>query len=133
MRDRENRTVYYLFFATNNRLGHIKMKEAMWKVDRFGDYRFSDATDPNQTLLFSAPTTGPLLEELSAAFRHAGQIPVSRIETHVEDDTAYLRKHMREVLQQLETEGRLSVAETKADGKKRRARTFPNEALVTFN
>lgn len=132
MRDRENRTVYYLFFATNNRLGHIKMKEAMWKVDRFGDYRFSDATDPNQTLLFSAPTTEPLVEELSAAFRHAGQIPVSRIETHVEDDTAYLRKHMGEVLQQLETEGRLTVAERKTDGRKRRARTFPNEALVTF-
>ncbi len=32
MRDRDHRVVYYLFFASNNALGHLKMKEAMWKV-----------------------------------------------------------------------------------------------------
>ncbi len=52
MRNRDNRTIYSLFFASNHRLGHLKMKEAMWKVDLMGDFRFSDATDPNQTLLF---------------------------------------------------------------------------------
>ena len=48
------------------------------------------------------------------------------------DETAYLRKHMTEALQQLEAAGRLQVAENKSDGKKRRAKTFPNEALATF-
>lgn len=33
MRDRDGRLVYYLFFASNNAVGHLKMKEAMWKVD----------------------------------------------------------------------------------------------------
>ena len=132
MRDHDNRTVYYLFFATNNRLGHLKMKGAMWKVDPFGDFRFSDATDPNQTLLFSAPTTAPLLEELSARYRGAGEIPVGQIETHVEDDTAYLGKHMREVLQQLESENRLTVAGLKTNGKKRRGKSFPPDVLVMF-
>ena len=28
------------------------MKEAMWKVDPLGEFSFSDATDPNQRILF---------------------------------------------------------------------------------
>ena len=53
-------------------------------------------------------------------------------EEYVQDHTAYLRKHMREALGQLETNGRLKVAEIKADGKKHRANTYPNDALLTF-
>ncbi len=48
MRDRQDRTQYYLFFATNHELGHLKMKEAMWRIDPNGEFRFSDATNPNQ-------------------------------------------------------------------------------------
>jgi hypothetical protein len=132
MRDRDNRIVYYLFFATNNPLGHLKMKEAMWKVDPMGDFTFSDATDPNQALLFNAPSTTPLAGALAAKFKGIGQFPVQRVEAYVIDDTAYLRKHMGEALMQLETDGKLKVAENKTDGKKRRAKTFPNEALITF-
>lgn len=132
MRDRDARVVYYLFFASNNPLGHLKMKEAMWKVDPFGDFTFSDSTDPNQQLLFNDPSTGPLTGNLAAKFRPAGQIAVKRVETYVQDDTAYLRKHMGEALGQLESQGKLKVAENKMDGKKRRAKTFPNEALISF-
>jgi three-Cys-motif partner protein len=133
MRDRDNRLVYYLFFASNNSLGHLKMKEAMWKVDPIGDFSFSDSTDPNQTLLFNLdPPTAPLIADISAKFRGAGQIPVQKVETYVQDHTAYLRKHMGEALLQLETDGKLTVAENKTDGKKRRAKSFPNEASVTF-
>ena len=95
MRDHDGRLVYYLFFASNNPLGHLKMKEAMWKVDPMGDFSFSDSTDPNQTLLFNLdPSMAPLAADLSAKFRGAGQIPVKRVEAYVQDDTAYLRKHM---------------------------------------
>lgn len=133
MRDRDGRLVYYLFFASNNSLGHLKMKEAMWKVDPMGDFSFSDSTDPNQPLLFNIdPSIAPLAADMSAKFRGAGQIPVRRVETHVQDHTAYLRKHMGEALKQLESERKLKVAETKSDGQKRRGKTFPNEVLVTF-
>jgi hypothetical protein len=57
---------------------------------------------------------------------------VKRVETYVQNETAYLRKHMGEALQKLETNSKVKVAENKTDGKKRRARSFPNEALVTF-
>jgi three-Cys-motif partner protein len=133
MHDRDGRLVYDLFFASNNSLGHLKMKEAMWKVDPMGESTFSDSTDPNQQLLFNLdPSMAPLAADMSAKFRTAGQIPVKRVEAYVQDFTAYLRKHMGEALVQLETNGRLKVADSKTDGKKRRAKSFPNEALVTF-
>jgi three-Cys-motif partner protein len=133
MRDHDGRLVYYLFFASNNPLGHLKMKEAMWKVDPLGEYSFSDSTDPNQTLLFDLePSMDPLATAMTKKFCSSSQLPVKRVETFVQDETAYLRKHMGEALQQLETNGKLKVAENKADGKKRRAKSFPNEALVTF-
>jgi three-Cys-motif partner protein len=133
MRDRDGRLVYYLFFASNNSLGHLKMKEAMWKVDPMGEFSFSDSTNPDQQLLFKLdPSMTPLIADLAAKFRGVGQIPVTRVETYVQDHTAYLRKHMGEALGRLEVDGKLKVAENKADGKKRRSNTFPNEALVTF-
>lgn len=132
MRDHDGRLVYYLFFASNNPLGHLKMKEAMWKVDPLGEFSFSDSTDPNQTLLFALePSMEPLAAAMATKFRLSGQVPVKRVETYVQDETAYLRKHMGEALLQLESAGKLKVAENKTDGKKRRAKSFPNDALVT--
>jgi three-Cys-motif partner protein len=132
LRDGDDRVVYYLFFASNNSIGHLKMKEAMWKVDPLGAFTFSDSTDPNQQILFANPSMAPLVFNLASKFRGAGQIPASRAEAHVQDDTGYLRKHMGEALEQLESGGQLKVAELKTDGKRRRARSYPNEALVTF-
>jgi hypothetical protein len=108
------------------------MKEAMWNIDPLGDFTFSDSTDPNQQVLFSKPSVAPLLAGLVSKFGKRGQIAVSQIEAFVEDETAYLRKHMREALLDFESGGRLTVAEVKTNGKKRRPRTFPNEALVSF-
>jgi len=132
MCDRDGRLVYYLFFASNNALGHLKMKEAMWNVDPLGDFIFSDSTNPCQQLLFGAPSTVPLAEDLFNTFRGMAQIPVKQVEAYVQDHAAYLRKHMGDALGQLESEGKVKVADSKTDGKRRRARTYPNEALVSF-
>jgi three-Cys-motif partner protein len=133
MRDHDGRLVYYLFFASNNALGHLKMKEAMWKVDPLGEFSFSDSTDPNQPLLFAfEPSMKLLAADIAEKFRSSGQVPIKLVEAHVQDCTAYLRKHMGKALQQLEADGKLKVAESKTDGKKRRAKSFPNEALITF-
>lgn len=90
------------------------------------------STNPNQALLFNEPSYAPLIDALVASFRGKGQIVVEQVETFVQDDTAYVRKHMGEVLLQLETGGNLSVAPTKTDGTNRRAKSFPNDAQVTF-
>jgi len=132
LRDQNGRVVYYLFFASNHSLGHLKMKEAMWNVDPLGDFTFSDSTDPNQHVFFATPSVAPLASDLTSQFRGMGELLVKQVETYVQDHTAYLRKHMAEALGQLETDHHLQVAELKTDGKKRRARSYPNEALVTF-
>lgn len=63
-------TDYYLFYATNELLGLQKMKEAMWKVDDSGEFRFSDATDPYQLVLFEKAPNLPLLQAL--CLQHLG-------------------------------------------------------------
>lgn len=133
LRDRDDRVVYYLFFATNNALGHLKMKEAMWKVDPLGDFTFSDSTNPNQQVLFSNPSVvAQLITDVASKFSGAVNLPVKEVETYVNDKTAYLRKHMGEALTALESAGHLKVAPFKSDGKRRRAGTYPNEALLSF-
>jgi hypothetical protein len=64
MRNKRDTMDYFLFFATNNELGLKKMKDAMWRVDESGTYTFSDATDPNQSVLFSAEPDSQLLTRL---------------------------------------------------------------------
>ena len=43
-----NQVIYYLVYGTKHWKGIEVMKEAMWKVDRRGSYKFSDLTDVNQ-------------------------------------------------------------------------------------
>ena len=132
MRDRQDRTQYYLFFATNNELGHLKMKEAMWKVDPDGEFRFSDATNPNQLVLFEADATPTLVDQLRKEFRSKGTVTGFEVRKFVEDKTAYLKKHMTAALKQQEEATTLRVEPLKTDGKKRRPHTYPNEASLTW-
>lgn len=132
MRDRQNRTQYYLFFATNSELGHLKMKEAMWKVDPHGEFRFSDATNPDQLVLIGADPTSDLANQIRDEFRGRREITGLDVRTFVENRTAYLKKHMTSVLRQEEQSGQLKVDDLKTDGKKRRANSFPDQARLTW-
>src|SRR5207247_3345136 len=98
MRDRNDRTQYYLFFASNHELGHLKMKEAMWKVDPHGEFRFSDATNPGQLVLFENDPTWLLLEQVRKEFASKGVVTVGQIRKFVENKTAYLKTHMTAAL-----------------------------------
>lgn len=132
LRDKKDRVVYYLFFASNNATGHYKMKEAMWTVDPLGDFSFSDATNPNQEILFLNAPLDNLRSDLIQKFRAAGEIPIKRVETFIFNETGFLRKHMREVFENLESEGQVKVAPLKTNGKRRLRNTYPNDALITF-
>jgi three-Cys-motif partner protein len=132
MRDRNDRPQYYLFFATNSALGHLKMKEAMWKVDPGGEFRFSDATNPGQLVLFEADPTHSLAAEIRNQFGGKRAVIGREVRTFVEDRTAYLKKHMTAALKREEEGGHIVVDGVKADGKKRRANTFPDEARLTW-
>lgn len=131
MRDENNRTIYYLFFATNNSLGHAKMKAAFWQVDSTTGFRFSDATNPDQPVLFEEDPTLELREELVNHF--AGRrVYVKLIKNYVEDCTPFIESHMKKVLRKLEEQGRIQVELYKSDGKRRVALSFTDEVIVTF-
>lgn len=132
MKNDRNRTIYYLFFAGNNALGHEKMKEAFWSVDRTSGFSFSDATDGYQPLLFDInDTPRQLATEINSKF--AGQCTrVSIIKRYVIDETPFLERHMRGALKLLEEAGTIKVESVKTDGKKRVGKTFPDEVVLNF-
>lgn len=131
MKNVHDRTIYYLFFATNHPLGHKKMKEAFWKVDSSSGFCFSDATNPDQLVLFELDETPKLARELHGHFVNR-RVSVRQIETFVDDHTPFLSKHMRKALKLLEQDKKIRVDTYKQDGNKRRMNTFPKDVTVEF-
>ena len=102
MRNERDVVDYYLYYATNSILGLKKMKEAMWKVDRAGEFMFSDATDPNQAVLFeNEPRYDLLMQQLLARFGGC-DASIGEIEEFVLAETAFRETHYRRVLKSLE-------------------------------
>ncbi len=132
MRDNQDQTQYYLFFATNNDLGHLKMKEAMWQVDPEGAFRFSDATNPDQLVLFEQDTTPMLAPDLHRQFQGKGKVTGLAVRKYVEDQTPYLKKHMTAALKAEEVAGGIKVGDTKVRGNKRKKNTYPDDAWISF-
>jgi three-Cys-motif partner protein len=132
LRDLQNKILYYLFFASDNRVGHLKMKEAMWTVDRLGEFRFSDTTNPNQEVLYGRSYEDLLKADLLQRFPKMSGVTVGAVERYVADDTAFLPTQIRTILKVLEAEKRVHVAEQKADGSKRKKGTFPKGAILSF-
>jgi three-Cys-motif partner protein len=119
---------YYLFYATNELLGLKKMKEAMWRVDESGEFRFSDATDPNQLVLFEkVPNLPALKERLLSAF--AGrEASVDDIEKFVIVETAFRETHYKGVLKELEAKtGQLKIVRA---APRRRVGTFGDPSMI---
>ena len=79
------------------------MKKMMWKVDQSGEFTFSDATDPNQVVLFGQePRYNQLRQQILAEF--AGQeVTVREVEEFVLTETAFRETHYKQqVLKPLE-------------------------------
>ena len=104
MIDQQNKTSYFLFYVTKNILGLAKMKEAMWNIDKTGNFVFSDNTDPRQTVLFTLDETNILENQIISHFR-GKEISISEIEQFVVSKTAFLATHYKGVLKNLEEKG----------------------------
>ena len=103
MRNTSGTVDYYLFYATNNLTGLKKMKEAMWKVDPSGEFMFSDATDPNQMILFGSEPRYELLKGDILAKFGGQEATVKEIEEFVLAETAFRETHYKvQVLRPLE-------------------------------
>ena len=131
MRNSNDRPIYYLFFATNHPLGHVKMKEAFWKVDESSGYRFSDATNPDQLVLFEIDDTPSLAKDIHNHFMDQ-KVSVAQVKAYVEDQTPFIATHMRNALILLENDQKILVAPIKLGGQKRRKRSFPEDVTMQF-
>lgn len=131
MRDERNKVIYYLFFASNHPLGHKKMKEAFWKVDRQSGFKFSDRTNPNQPVLFELDPSVDLAKALKTQFSGTTQKSEDVIR-FVEDKTPYIETHAKKALQHLENGNKISVEQIKTDGTKRRRGKFPPGVEIHF-
>jgi three-Cys-motif partner protein len=131
MRNRDNRTDYFLFFGTNNITGLAKMKDSMWRIDQGGGFEFSDATNPDQTLLFSAtPDFSQLRRELQAELR--GQtVTVEQVEEFVLHRTAFTASHYRRVLKEMEASVPPGLVVRSAKAGRKRG-TFPPGTTLEF-
>jgi three-Cys-motif partner protein len=124
MRNERNVSDYFLYFASNNRLGLEKMKEAMWRVDPGGGLTFSDATNLDQTVLFQPEPDGHALRRLIAG-RFAGRrATVKQIENFVVEDTPFHSGHYKKVLAAMERDGALACLNAPTE---RRRGTYSNE------
>jgi len=132
MSDEHSKPIYYLFFATNHPTGHMRMKEAMWKVDSGGSFRFSDETDENQQMLFTDSHDEKLFNIIKSKFIK-GKYKVVDLRLFVENDTPYLVKHLKQALKYAEENSFIKVDCIKSNKCKRRGKTFPDEVIIELN
>lgn len=103
MRNAQDVTDYYLFYGTNSLRGLEKMKEAMWRVDESGEFTFSDATNPNQLVLFEKNPNFPVLRRQIIARFGGRETTVGEVEEFVLAETAFRETHYkRHVLKPME-------------------------------
>jgi len=137
VRDARNRPIYDLFFATHSERGLIKMKEAMWKVDRSGFFLFSDAKDPAQQSFFSeipGERFAPLLWEKFKGRR----VNIEEIVRFADLSPTYLSSHARAAIQAMERAHGVSGKHVRVErapckgGRRASLRQFPIGTTVEF-
>jgi three-Cys-motif partner protein len=124
----QNRTIYYLVYATKSEKGMEVMKEAMYKVDRRGLYRFSDITDPGQTYVIDyadEPHWLPDAAKQILSKLHGHTVRVEDVRNFVVTATPFL--YRSGILKHMEKSHEIA----KVSGRKRRL-TYPDGCLITF-
>jgi len=129
MRDTSDKPIYCLVFGTNHERGLEVMKEAFWKIDATGNFRFADKTISGQTILFGADLS-PLRTYLIT--KHKGErLPWKQLWNIVNIDTPYLTTHLRKILIKMEYE--VDPPEISVEATDRRAKTYPEDrAIITI-
>lgn len=132
MVNKVNKTDYFLFFGTNNILGLKKMKEAMWKIDKIGQFQFSDAThNPNQPVLFeTGPDYNLLRKIILQNFQHKS-VSVAELENFILTQTPFRETHYkRQILVPME-KSQSSQIKIKCSGKRIKG-SFLGHYIIEF-
>lgn len=125
---RGNRPSYYLFFGTNSITGLEKMKEAMWRVDKSGNYSISDKYYGRRTLFEPEPDYNQLKEILMENL--AGQKwDIDQLLKWILIHTAFSKNGVKSnVLKHMEKEGLIEVVESP----RKRKGSYPSGTIIWF-
>jgi len=125
-----NQVIYYLVYGTKHWKGLEVMKEAMWRVDRRGTYRFSDLTDISQTYLIDYQIephwVSKAAEMVYNKFR-GKTVPKTEIHQFVITDTPYI--YRKPILKYLENDRPPKIINV---SKRKKALSYPDGCLITF-
>ncbi len=133
IRDQPERVLYYLFFASQHPLGHEKMKEAMWRADPTGAFRFRDNTDPTQLVLLdpAADVAEQVVKVILGRFA-SQTLRAETVKEYVLNETPFLDKHKTAAMRLIEQRELVAVEPRKAPATKRRKGTFPDDVVLHF-
>jgi hypothetical protein len=127
-----HQTIYYLVFATKHLKGLEVMKDAMWKVDRTGSFKFSDITGFNQSFLIdyeNKPTWIP--NAANAVYsRFKGQtVKDSEVYRFIIAETPFPKR--KAILNHLEEDSPPKIINVIRPSKS--SRGFPDGCVITFS
>ena len=124
-----NRHIYTIFFATQNDQGCDKMKQAMWKVAPFGDFRFRGGMDRQFTLGAEFVDFSVLRDDLMRKFGLNSYVAIEDVEEFMRSDmTLFHTSHYRRVLADMEREGMVEAKE----GTRRQRNRYPPGTVIRF-
>ena len=121
--------VYALFFATKNDLGCDKMKQAIWKVDPFGNFQFKSATRDQMILGPSFANLNRIDEVLVSEFGINADVSIDSLERFMRsDETLFHSGQLKSRLGEMEANGTLEVVQSE----RLRRRAFPGGTVLRF-
>lgn len=130
MISRHNQPLYYLVFGTKHWRGLEVMKEAMFKVDRRGIYKFSDLTDVNQTYLLDYGTEHVWVSTAASAVydKFRGKtVAEGDVHQFVVEETPYI--YRKSILECLE---KASSAKISNVTNRQKRFSYPEGCFITF-
>lgn len=105
------------------------MKDAMWSVDQGGSFTFSDATNPDQGVLFGNEPDYSYLKSLLKDKFSGKQVTIERIEDYVVCETPFKRSHVKtNTLAPMERAGEVKVVKSSRKTK----RGYPEGTIIEF-
>ncbi len=129
MKNKSNKDDYLLFFATKSLLGLERMKEAMWRVDKKGNFEFSDATyNPNQTVLFELGPNFSELKKIMLKEYKGKRVTAKELEYFVIAKTPFTMFHYKtNILKPMEENEEIRVF-----GDRKRKFSYPDGVIIEF-
>ena len=134
MINKHNLTQYYLFFATNNYLGMLAMKQAMWRAAPLGDFKYSDLTNFQQACLFEHIYDEEYSKELAAQIYEVYKGQTLLKHAILQNELAWhpvcIGRHLTKALKLLEKESR--IVKVEVPNRARKGKSFPDDCIITF-